>query len=79
MSSKNSSGGYEMVDGPSPFASLDEWEKHLNRVRQLPDDTINKQMLIESAETFIQRRLGLIPPVDDDDFRRAAEALWPKR
>jgi hypothetical protein len=59
----------------APFDSLDEWEKYLNYVRQLPDDTINKQVLIESAETFIQRRLGLIPPADDDDFRRAVEEL----
>jgi hypothetical protein len=75
MPSKNPSGGYAMVDGPGPFDSLDEWEKHLNYIRQLPDDTINKQVLIEAAETFIQRRLGLIPPADDDDLRRAVEAL----
>jgi hypothetical protein len=37
------------------FTYLVKWEQHLARLRQLPDNVINKHCLIESAAEMIAR------------------------
>ena len=51
---------FAMIDAPSPFATLEKLEQHLDNVRSLPDDVRNKQVLIESAQKLlaIKRSLG---------------------
>ena len=41
---------------PGHFDTLETLEHHLKHLRQLPDDTENKQELIERAERRIARR-----------------------
>ena len=41
---------FAMIDEPSPLATLEKLEQHLDNVRNLPDDVRNKQVLIKSAE-----------------------------
>jgi hypothetical protein len=49
-----------MVDPPSPLDTLEKWEQHLDRMRALPDNTENKQTLVQSAEKYVamKRRRG---------------------
>ena len=42
-----------MIDGPSPFASVETWERHLADLKSLPDDTLMKSGMIKQAEWMI--------------------------
>jgi len=42
-----------MIDPPGPLATLEKWEQYLALVRSLPDNTANKQLLVESAERYV--------------------------
>jgi hypothetical protein len=51
---------FAMIDEPSPLATLEKLEQHLDGVRKLSDDVRNKRVLIEEAEKNLamRRRLG---------------------
>jgi hypothetical protein len=66
-----------MVDPPGPLSTLEKWEQHLDQMRALPDDTANKDALVESAERFVamKRRQGILPVCADDALERALDLL----
>ncbi len=41
------------IDGPSPFASLAIWERHLTKLEQLPANTFGLQPMKEYAQKVI--------------------------
>ena len=43
----------ELIDEPSPFATLATWEHHLSALKRLPDDTTLKQDMIAHAEQMV--------------------------
>jgi hypothetical protein len=45
-----------MVDEPSPFATLEVWERHLADLKALPIDTVLRPEMIMSAEKMITRK-----------------------
>jgi hypothetical protein len=51
---------FAMIDEPSPLATLEKLERHLDSVRALPNDVRNKQVLIDETQKNLamRRRLG---------------------
>jgi hypothetical protein len=49
-----------LIDEPSPFASLDIWECHLEGLNQLPDDDTQKEGAIELARAVVARLRGKV-------------------
>jgi hypothetical protein len=52
-----------MVDEPSVLATLPILERHLDRMRKLPDEVSNKRDLVDAAEKTLRyrRALGRLP------------------
>ncbi len=46
------------IDPPSPFDPLEEWEKFLEEMRQLPQDGEGVKLAIEEAEREIALKRG---------------------
>jgi hypothetical protein len=46
-----------LIDEPGPFDDLATWARHLKVVQSLPDDTVLKAELIESAVAQIEAKL----------------------
>jgi hypothetical protein len=44
-----------LIDPPSPFDTLETWQRHLADVRRLPDDTLLKAEMVEAAEEQIDK------------------------
>lgn len=45
-----------LIDPPSPFATLEEWEEFLADMRSIPNPDDDVKRHIEEAEAEIQRR-----------------------
>jgi hypothetical protein len=45
-----------MIDEPSPFDSLEIWERHLAQMLELPDSEALKKDLVRSARYWIGRK-----------------------
>jgi hypothetical protein len=45
-----------LVDSPSPFASLETWERHLQDLKAMPDNVRDKETMILLAEQMIERK-----------------------
>jgi hypothetical protein len=45
-----------MVDGPSPIDTLERWEQHLAKLRQLPSSDIARDREIQHAEQMIEMK-----------------------
>lgn len=68
---------YGLIEGPSRYLdTLATWEQHLNYLKSLPDDMINKQELIESAESTI-KVLKENPPPGPMLTPSKANGVWP--
>ncbi len=47
-----------MIDEPDRYSATREmWEQYLRELRQLPDETINKQGMIEHAEYVLKNKM----------------------
>ena len=42
-----------LIDGPSPFASRETWERHLSELERLPADTLGRGELLRHAREVI--------------------------
>jgi hypothetical protein len=49
-----------LIDPPGPFDTLQTWQRHLRDLRTLPDGTLLRSELIQTAEAHIEakRRRG---------------------
>ena len=45
-----------LIDGPSPFATLETWEQHLKRLKALPDNHLLKTEMIKTAQEMITKK-----------------------
>jgi len=45
-----------MIDDPSPFDTLETWERHLAELKRWPDGTPLKSAIIETAEYWIAEK-----------------------
>jgi hypothetical protein len=50
----NSSQKIYLIDPPSPFATLETWERHLTYLKSLPDDALLKREMLQTAEETIR-------------------------
>jgi hypothetical protein len=44
-----------LIDSPTPFDTLETWQRHLADVRRLPDGTLLKSELVRTAEQMAAR------------------------
>ncbi len=47
-----------LIDPPSPFDPLEEWEKFLEQMRDLPQDDEGVKLAIEEAEREVALKRG---------------------
>ena len=45
-----------MIDEPNPYGTLETWERHLEKLKQLPADTSLRAEMIETAEEMIAKK-----------------------
>lgn len=45
-----------MIDGPDPFDTLQTWEQHLAKLRQLPENVLGRDIMISYAERLIEQK-----------------------
>ncbi len=48
----------DLIDPPSPFAPLEEWEKFLEQMRDLSQDDEGVKLAIEEAEREVALKRG---------------------
>ena len=46
---------FVLIDEPSPFDTLEVWQRHLEEMKGLPDDVFLKAEIIKAAEEMIAR------------------------
>jgi hypothetical protein len=47
---------YTMIDEPTPFDTLENWERYAARLGSLPEDSLERATFLRDAQEWVERK-----------------------
>ena len=64
---------FVLIDGPSPYDTLESWERHLRELRELPANTALKPQMIKEAKEMIAMKKAEVTAENVDPYSPRAQ------